>query len=212
MSRRKETEPIREARLYIRTYVYDTDDTFDATSIHWHELRLERVRADCIRAVNYGNGKISALRTGPTGRYERFDAADARLVLKFLRQRLTNVKRIIAETPTQPLRPLHDEDTDYSWSEKYARHHCREGLCKQREVKRQQRIKAQNSPQSKRRAPTIPEYDELLELELLFKDRVPHRNGWGREYRPTRATWHRHDDNRSWKNHKCRKQYLVHLD
>lgn len=57
--------------------------------------------------------------------------------------------------------------------------------------------KPRNAPG--RSKPDLSEED-LLE-ERLSNPRCRYQRGWKSIYRPTRKTWHRHDDNKSWKTH-----------
>ncbi len=70
----------------------------------------------------------------------------------------------------------------------------------QRAVKwKQQKVATQRAKKSPQPY-TLPEHDELFELELSFKNRVPHRNGFGADWTPTRHRYWRPTNN-NWKQH-----------
>jgi hypothetical protein len=218
VKRSEQKKALREARHYL-SYHHSVKEDFDKEGARWEKEKLHVILAICEKAIKLHGGKIreADYQRQDNGSYKTVytDIADAKIVAGLVKERLVKIERIIANTPIKTPRPertLESEDTDYSWSDKYAWYHCLQSLRKQREVKRKQRIKAKRASHSTPWKQALPELDELFELELSFEDRSRHRKGWKSEWQPTRDRYWRPNNNNWKEQNKCRKQYLVHLD
>jgi hypothetical protein len=213
MRRSKKTKEIEGARRYIRKDIeLDHIIVLDASTIKYLKNKLEKAWIDCIRCINYGNGKIKTYRISPSGCREWFEAADARIVVRLIKQRLAEINRISAEMPTKPLSRLYNDG--------HLRTHPVVKIRKQpaqvprviqvqRAVKHKQRTKAIRLSRNNLTKQTIPERDELLELELELKERVPHHKGHGEGWISTRRRYWKSINN-NWKQHsRRRKQWNI---
>jgi hypothetical protein len=209
MTRNEKRKALREAHYYLR-YHHHVREDFDKEYVRWDKEKLLEILAICQKAIKLHGGKIreADYHRQENGSYKAVytDVADAKIVAGIVKERLMKVERIITTIVPTPPPPREVNTHCYGYGHRHAM------IYVQRAVKRKQRIKAERTSHSTPWKQAVTEDDEQLELELSFKDRVPHRHGWGRTYRPTRDVWSKHGDKKTWKNKKCLKQYLVHLD